>query len=187
MRLFLLYNWTIGIRGRPFNLQGGGWCYGFLFRSEINFRTTRELEYFFFCHAKHEIFFQNLTLGYTFVWQKLWIRLFFFSSTKIRIFFSATLGIRINFFRKKTSPPLQVKWSIPKWKADTDKRIMYFKTNLILFFSSHTINCVRKNLGKCNIKLPKNVHVFTSYKYILHFPLLWPTKANSFVWIKFFG
>jgi hypothetical protein len=34
--------------------KGGG--YGFLFRSEICLRTTRELEYLFF--------FQNLTLGY---------------------------------------------------------------------------------------------------------------------------
>jgi hypothetical protein len=30
------------IRDRPFNLQGG---YGFLFRSEFFFLTTRELEY----------------------------------------------------------------------------------------------------------------------------------------------
>ena len=36
----------------------------FLFHSEFFFRTTRELEYYFFCRAKHEIFFQNLTLGY---------------------------------------------------------------------------------------------------------------------------
>jgi hypothetical protein len=28
------------------------------------FRTTRELEYLFFCRAKREFFFQNLTLGY---------------------------------------------------------------------------------------------------------------------------
>ena len=43
------------IRNRPFNLQGG---YGFLFRSEFFFRTTQELEYFyFFCRAKREIFF----------------------------------------------------------------------------------------------------------------------------------
>ena len=74
--------------------RGGG--YGFLFRSEKNFRTTQEFEYYFFCRAKCEFFFQILTLG----WQKLWIRFFFFL-TKIRIFFTATLGIRI-FFLKKT-------------------------------------------------------------------------------------
>ena len=33
------------VRDRPFNLKGG---YGFLFRSEIFFRTTQELEYYFF-------------------------------------------------------------------------------------------------------------------------------------------
>ena len=37
------------IRDRPFNLKGGG--YGFLFRSEIFFPTTQELEYIFFCRA----------------------------------------------------------------------------------------------------------------------------------------
>ena len=36
------------IRDRPFNLNGGGGGgYGYLFRSEIFFRTTQELEYFF--------------------------------------------------------------------------------------------------------------------------------------------
>ena len=39
-------SYSLLVRDRPFNLQGGG--YGFLFRSEILFRTTRELEYYFF-------------------------------------------------------------------------------------------------------------------------------------------
>ena len=47
----------ISVRDRPFNLKGGG-GYGFLFR------TTQELEYLFFCRARREFFFQNLTLGY---------------------------------------------------------------------------------------------------------------------------
>ena len=34
----------IVFRDRPFNLKGG---YGFLFHSEVFFRTTQELEYFF--------------------------------------------------------------------------------------------------------------------------------------------
>ena len=38
-------------RDRPFNLKGGG-GYGFLFRSEFFFRTTRELEYVFFSSRK---------------------------------------------------------------------------------------------------------------------------------------
>ncbi|CAB9541841.1 hypothetical protein BROOK1789B_2199 [Bathymodiolus brooksi thiotrophic gill symbiont] len=69
-------------------MKGG---YGFLFRSEFFFQTTRELEYFFF---------QNLTLSYM---TKILNQIIFFSSTKIRIFFSATLGIF--FFRKKPYPP----------------------------------------------------------------------------------
>ena len=74
-------------------LEGGG-GYGFLFRSEFFFRTTQELEYFFFGSAKREFFFQNLTLGYM---TKTLNQIIFFSSTKIRIFFSTTLGIRILF------------------------------------------------------------------------------------------
>jgi hypothetical protein len=80
------------LRDRPFNLKEGG--YGFLFRSEFFFRTTRELEYLFFCRARREFFFQNSTLGYM---TKTLNQIIFFSSTKIRICFSATLGIRIFF------------------------------------------------------------------------------------------
>ena len=50
MRVFDTYEVTWSVRDRPFNLQVGG--YGFLFRSEIFFRTTRELEYFFFWVAQ---------------------------------------------------------------------------------------------------------------------------------------
>ena len=46
-------------RDRPFNLKGGG-DYGFLFRSEIIFRTTRELEYFFFFLAQNANFFSRI-------------------------------------------------------------------------------------------------------------------------------
>ena len=54
---------TYIVRERPFNLKEGG--YGFLFRSEIFFRTTQELEYYFFFVARNaNFFFQNLTLGY---------------------------------------------------------------------------------------------------------------------------
>ena len=67
----------------------------FLFRSEIIFRTTLELEYFiFFVAQSANFFFQNLTLGYM---TKTLNQIIIFSSTKIRIFFSATLGIRIFF------------------------------------------------------------------------------------------
>ena len=88
------------IRHRPFNLQGDGGGYGFLFRSEI-FRTTRELEYFFP---------QNLTLGYM---TKTLNQIIFFFLHQNQNFFSATLGIRIFFQKKNHNTPLQVKWSVP--------------------------------------------------------------------------
>ena len=73
------------IRDRPFKLQGG---YGFLFRSEIFFRTPREFEYLFFS--------RNLTLGYM---TKTLNQIFFFLHQNQNIFL-ATLGIRL-FFRNK--------------------------------------------------------------------------------------
>ena len=80
------------IRDRPFNLQrggGGGGCYGFLFRSKKNFRTTRELEFFFL---------QNLILGYM---TKTLNQIIFFS---LHQNFSATLGIGIFFLEKTITP-----------------------------------------------------------------------------------
>jgi hypothetical protein len=91
--IFLFFFILIHFRDRPFNLKGGG-GYGFLFRYELFFRTTQELEYLFFCRAQREFFFQNSTLGYM---TKTLNQIILFSSTKIRIFFSATLGIRIFF------------------------------------------------------------------------------------------
>jgi hypothetical protein len=49
------------IRDRPFNLQGDG-GYGFLFRSEFFFRTTRELEYLFFLWHKARTFFSEFNI-----------------------------------------------------------------------------------------------------------------------------
>jgi hypothetical protein len=42
------------IRDQPFNLKRGG--YGFLFCSEIFFRTTEELEYLFFLSREAQFF-----------------------------------------------------------------------------------------------------------------------------------
>ena len=83
----------------------------FCFVHNFFFEQHKSQNIYFFCRAKREIFFQNLTLGYM---TKTLNQINFFSSTKIRIFFSATLGIRI-FFQKKpiTTPPLQVKWLFP--------------------------------------------------------------------------
>jgi hypothetical protein len=49
------------VRDRPFNLKGGG--YGFLFRSEIFFRWTQELEYLFLLSRKARNFFPELNIG----------------------------------------------------------------------------------------------------------------------------
>ena len=54
-----LCNKTNELRDRPFNLQGG---YGFLFRSEICFRTTREFEYLFFLSCKARNFFPEFNI-----------------------------------------------------------------------------------------------------------------------------
>ena len=71
--------------------RGGGGGYGFLFRSEFFFRTTRELDFVFFCRVMREIFFQNLTLGYM---TKTLNQIIFFPPPKSEY---STLGIRIFF------------------------------------------------------------------------------------------
>ena len=87
-------------RDRPFNLKGGG--YGFLFSSEFFFRTTQELEYFFVCRAKREIFFQNLTLGY--MTKTLNQIILFFLHQNQNIFFS-NIGNQNIVLEKKPYPP----------------------------------------------------------------------------------
>ena len=48
-------------RDRPFNLQGGLWLF-VSFR--IFFSDSTRVRILFFCRAKREFFFKNLTLGY---------------------------------------------------------------------------------------------------------------------------
>ena len=84
----------------------------------------------FFCRAKRKFDFQNLPLGY----MTKTLNEIIFSSTKIRIFFSATLGIRI-FFQNKNIPPLQVKWSFPKWNL----KVNIGKTKVIVLNKSRRI------------------------------------------------
>ena len=71
------------IRDRPFNLKGGG-GYGFLFRSVIFFRTTRELEYLFFFVAKREFFFPEFNIR---LYDKHSESNFFFPPPKSEYFF----------------------------------------------------------------------------------------------------
>jgi hypothetical protein len=92
IQLWKLVCFIMQLRDRPFNLKG---CYGFLFRSEFFFRTTQELEYYFFLLRKAQIFFPEFDIS---LYDKnSESDYYFFSSTKIRIFCSATLGIRIFF------------------------------------------------------------------------------------------
>ena len=74
----------------------------FCFVHNFFFRTT-ELD-FFFCRAKCEIVFQNLTLGYM---TKTLNQIFFFLHQNQNIFFS-NIGNQ-NIFLEKN----QVKWLVP--------------------------------------------------------------------------
>jgi hypothetical protein len=65
----------------------------------------RELEYIFFCHAKHNFFFQNSTLGY--MTKTLNEIIFFFLHQNQYIFFSNT-GDQNIFFRKHNPPPFKL-------------------------------------------------------------------------------
>ena len=94
------------------------------------FLDNTRVRIFLFCRAKREFFFPEF-----------YIRLYvknsesdiFFSSTKIRIFFSATLGIRIFFFRKKNiTPPLEVKQPVPNsFVFNSDKLVIFTYKNTI--------------------------------------------------------
>ena len=85
----------VSFRDRPFNLKGGG--YGFLFRSEFFFRTTQELEYYFFVTQSTKKNFQNTTLGY--MTKTLNHIIFFFLHQNQNIFFN-NIGNQNSFFRK---------------------------------------------------------------------------------------
>jgi hypothetical protein len=73
-----------------------------MFRSEICFRTTQELEY---------LFFQNLTLSYM---TKTLNQIIFFPPPKSEYFFQQHWQSEYFFLEKNHNPPppLQVKWSI---------------------------------------------------------------------------
>ena len=89
------------VRDRPFNLQGWGGCYVF-FSFRIFFSdNTRVRILIFFCRAKREIFFQNLTLGYM---TKTLNQIIFFPPPKSEYFFS-NIGNQNIFFRKKPIAP----------------------------------------------------------------------------------
>ena len=82
-----------------------------MFRSEIFFRTTQELEYFFP---------QNLTLGY--MTKTLNQIIFFFLHQNQNIFFSNIGNQNIYLEKKHTPPPFQVKLSFPNTVSNLPKR-----------------------------------------------------------------
>ena len=82
------------LRDRPFNLQGG---YGFLFRSEIIFRITRELEYLFILSRKAPNFFPEFNIR---LYDKNSESDFFFPPPKSEYFFQQHWESEY-FFRKK--------------------------------------------------------------------------------------
>jgi hypothetical protein len=94
---------TLTVRDRPFNLKGGVMVFWFV--QKKNFGQHESWNINFFAAQSANFFFQNTTLGYM---TKTLNQIIFFSSTKIRIFFSATLGIRIFFYRKTITPPFKL-------------------------------------------------------------------------------
>jgi hypothetical protein len=75
---------------------------GFFFVQKYFFWTTRELEYLFCLSCKSEIFFPEFNIR---LYDKNSESDYFFFLHQNQNIFSATLGIRI-FFWKKTIPPL---------------------------------------------------------------------------------
>ena len=110
-----ILNWAVLIvqlpfRDWPFNLKGGS-DFGFLFRSEMFFRTTQELEYLFF--LSHEVQFFSPEFNIRLYDKNSESDYFFFLHQNHNIFFSNIENQNI-FFRKNHNPsPLQVKWSFP--------------------------------------------------------------------------
>jgi hypothetical protein len=80
-------------RVRPFNLKG----YGFLFRSEIFFRTTQELVYLFVLSRKARNFFPEFNIR---LYDKNSESDFFFLHQNQNIFFS-NIGNQNIFLEKK--------------------------------------------------------------------------------------
>ena len=72
-----------------------------MFRSEIFFRTTQELEYFFFPEFNIKLYDKSSESDY-----------FFFLHQNQNIFFS-NIGYQNIFLEKNHNPLLQVKWSFP--------------------------------------------------------------------------
>ena len=77
----------------------------FCFVQNIFFRTTQELEYYFFCRAKCEFFFQILALDYM---TKTLNQLFFFPPPKSEYFFQQHWESEYFFLEKKHNPSFKL-------------------------------------------------------------------------------
>jgi hypothetical protein len=87
------------VRDRPFNLKGG---YGFLFRSEIFFRTTQELEYLFFLSRNVRNFIPEFHIR---LYDKNSESDFFFPPPKSEYFFQQHWETEYFFRKKNHNPP----------------------------------------------------------------------------------
>jgi hypothetical protein len=110
------------LRDRPFNLKG----YGFLYRSEICFQTTQELEYLFFLWRKARIFFPILNI-------RLYDKnsesdYFFFLHQNQNIFFQQHWKSEYCFSKKNITPPPS-----PPLKLN-GRYLMYILVSTIEFF-----------------------------------------------------
>ena len=87
------------------------WLFFFSFRKMFS-DNTRVIIFFFFCSSKHEIFFQNLTLGYM---TKIPNQIIFFPPPKSESFFQQHWESEYFFLAKNHNPPppFQVKLSFP--------------------------------------------------------------------------
>ena len=104
-----------------------------MFRSEICFRTTQELEYIIFCRAKRENFFQNLALVYM---TKTLIQIFFFPPPKSEYFFQQHWESEY-FFRNKPYPPFKLNGRSLMRRRDRDRMVVGFTTTYAISAYHH--------------------------------------------------
>ena len=89
----------------------------FLFRSEKNVRTTRELEYYFFCRAKREIFFPEINIR---LYDKNSESNYFFFLHQNHNIICSNIGNQNIFLEKKPQPP-------PPWKLNGPSLMFAFR------------------------------------------------------------
>jgi hypothetical protein len=105
----------------------------FCFVQNFFFRTTRELEYFFFLSRKARIFFPEFNIM---LYDKHSESDYFFSSTKIRIVFSATLGNHI--------PPFKLNGRSLSWQDKTCLEYDNDKIVLQILFCANSSNVIHQ-------------------------------------------